>query len=172
MLCVGVCVCVCVCACVCIYIYIYIYIYILDARWGAKAPQLARYSEPRSWPCPERWPWRCDSRWLKPHNSTDTLSLALAPSLELRSSIAKATCLDRCSEQGLQLCAWRWPWQDDPRLLKPSGSRDTRSYDPGLAPGAGPGNTIPDCNPPTDGSIIGATILALPSRWPGSCDPR
>ena len=26
----------------CIYIHIYIYIYILDARWGAKAPQLAR----------------------------------------------------------------------------------------------------------------------------------
>ena len=34
------------------HIYIYIYIYILDARWGAKAPQFARYLKLRSRPCP------------------------------------------------------------------------------------------------------------------------
>ena len=40
----------------------------------AKAPWVNRFSEPRCRPCPWRWPWSCECRWLKLHRSINARS--------------------------------------------------------------------------------------------------
>ena len=40
----------------------------------AKAPWINRFSEPRGRPCPWRWPWSCECRWLKLHRSINARS--------------------------------------------------------------------------------------------------